>query len=177
MPEDRQQSVSSWVAPAATACQANMHTETQNTHAVGSVSPSIFVFISIDLLVFKLAVHTHASSSCCTPPPPPSPFSHIFSKASAAAGEAPACQRGSGPFRVTHRGLRRIPSLKELCLCRPMRRPVCGGGEAERSLADDGRAGGRRENRGAEMRQRQTSAFAWHLHGASPRKCRNMRRR
>lgn len=175
MPEDRQQSVSSWVAPAATACQANMHTETQNTHAVGSVSPSIFVFISIDLLVFKLAVHTHASSSCCTPPP--TPFSHIFSKASAAAGEAPACQRGSGPFRVTHRGLRRIPYLKELCLCRPVRRPVCGGGEAERSLADDGRAGGRRENRGAEMRHRQTSAFAWHLHGASPRKCRNMRRR
>lgn len=100
LPEDRQQSVSSWVAPAAAACQANMHTETQNTHAVGSVSPSIFVFISIDLLVFKLAVHTHASSSCCTPP---LPFSHIFSKASAAAGEAPTCQRGSGPFRVTHR--------------------------------------------------------------------------
>lgn len=68
LPEDRQQSVSSWVAPAASACQANMHTETQNTHAVGSVSPSIFVFISIDLLVFKLAVHTHASSSCCIYP-------------------------------------------------------------------------------------------------------------
>lgn len=172
LPEDRQQSVSSWVAPAASACQANMHTETQNTHTVGSVSPSIFVFISIDLLVFKLAVHTHASSSCYTPPP--SPF-HTFSQRP--LPQLARLPHGSGPFRVTHRGLRRIPYLKELCLCRPVCRLVCGGGEVERSLADDGRAGGRRENRGAEMRQRQTSAFAWHLHGANPRKCRNMRRR
>lgn len=150
-------------------------TRKHKTHTPSVQSP--LLFLSSSLLIYWFLNWRCTRMHPLPAASPPSPFSHIFSKASAAAGEAPACQRGSGPFRVTHRGLRRIPYLKELCLCRPVRRPVCGGGEAERSLADDGRAGGRRENRGAETRHRQTSAFAWHLHGTSPRKCRNMRRR
>lgn len=63
---------------------------------------SPLLFLSSPLLIygfFKLTVHMHLSSSCCISP---LLFSHIFSKAFAAAGEAPACQRGSGSFRVTH---------------------------------------------------------------------------